>query len=519
MIGLRPRRTGGNGSGRQAAPRAIIDIGSNTVRLVIYGGAPRAPTVLFNEKVVAQLGLGVGRDGRLTEEGMTLATQGLARFAAILRDLDITTVDTVATAAVREAANGEAFLDRVRGTGLSPRVLSGMEEAEASAQGVIGAFSSARGIVADLGGGSLELVQVGSDRVENGTTLKLGTLRLAELRQAHGTDLRKAIGQQLKGWTGATGLPLYLVGGTWRAMAVYCMDRAHYPLTDPHGYALSPDDAKSLADTLATASAARLADVDRVSTMRAGKLPDAAVLLQALLKRLSPSRLVFSSWGLREGLLYASLSPAARAQDPLLAGILDFGAANGVPPLLATRVAGWTTGAIPNPGAGDERVRLAATTLALAAMGIEPNLRTQHAVEWALFKRWIGIGGPERAMLAATICGNGNVAELPAELFRLATPQQLERAFGWGLAIRLGRRLGAGALPALEASRLTVEGGELRLFIADTHRALFGQPTEKDMRLLAERFGLGWAVTIGGSRVAGAPPPQRTPRRVGAERV
>jgi exopolyphosphatase/guanosine-5'-triphosphate,3'-diphosphate pyrophosphatase len=503
VIGRLSRRSGGNGSNRQPAPRAIIDIGSNTVRLVIYGGAPRAPTVLFNEKVVAQLGLGVGRDGRLAEAGMTLALQGLARFAAILRDLGIETVDTVATAAVREAANSAEFLNRVRETGLSPRVLSGAEEAEASAQGVLGAFPGASGIVADLGGGSLELVQVGAGQFERGTTLKLGTLRLAEMRQAHGADMRKVIGQQFKSWSGEPGQPLYLVGGTWRAMAVYCMNRADYPLTDPHDYELSPAEAKSLADTLGAASPARLADGDRISTMRAGKLPDAAVLLHALLKRLAPSRLIFSSWGLREGLLYASLSPAARAQDPLLAGIMDFGASNGVPPVLATRVAGWTAGAIPAPGAGDERLRLAATTLALAAMDVEPNLRTQHAIEWALFKRWVSISASERAMLAATICGNGNVSDLPAELFRLATPQQLERAFAWGLAIRLCRRLGAGALPSLEASRLTVEDGQLRLFIAGSHRALFSQPTEKDLRLLADRLGLRGAVTIG-STDAGA---------------
>lgn len=515
MIGRLSRRTGGNGSGRQPAPRAIIDIGSNTVRLVIYGGAPRAPTVLFNEKVVAQLGLGVGRGGQLAESGMALALQGLARFAAILRDLRIEMVDTVATAAVREAANGEAFLDRVRETGLSPRVLSGAEEAEASAQGVLGAFPKASGIVADLGGGSLELVQVGGGRSERGTTLKLGTLRLAEMRQAHGADMRKVIGQLLKGWQGETGLPLYLVGGTWRAMATYCMNRAQYPLTDPHGYELAPTEAKSLADALASASPARLADGDRISTMRAGKLPDAAVLLQALLKRLTSSQLVFSSWGLREGLLYTALAPAARAQDPLLAGIMDFGAANGVPPVLATRVAGWTAGAIPAPGAGNERLRLAATTLALAAMNVEPNLRTQHAIEWALFKRWIGVSGAERAMMAATICGNGNVSELPPELARLATPQQLERAFAWGLAIRLCRRLGAGALPALEASRLTVEDGELRLFIADSHRALFSQPTVKDLRLLADRLGLRGTVSIGDAERDSV----ATARPTGVERV
>lgn len=497
MIAPGSRRKGGSGPAGHGDRRAIIDIGSNTVRVVIYGGAARAPSVLFNEKVVAQLGSGIGRNGRLAENSMSLALKGLARFAALLRDLSIRQVDTVATAAVREAENGAAFLEQVRALGLEPRVLSGAQEAEASAWGVAGAFPGAVGTVADLGGGSLELVQLAEGGVERSTSLPLGTLRLAGLRKKHGGEYRKAVAQQVKGWAGRADQPLYLVGGTWRAMAVYCMGQADHPLTDPHGYRLDGKEARGLADTLADASPAKLAALPRVSTMRAGKLPDAAVLLQVLLKRLAPSQLVFSSWGLREGLLFGSLPPAARAQDPLLAGIMEFGAGHGVPPPLATRVAGWTAGALRAQAPGSERLRLAATTLALAAMQVEPNLRVQHAVEWALFKRWIAITGAERAMLAATICGNGNVSELPAELAQLASASDLERAFAWGLAIRLCRRLGAGSLQALEASRLWVDGDTLRLVVADSHRALYGQPTEKDLRLLAARLGLDHAVEFG----------------------
>lgn len=481
-------------SGVRASARAIIDIGSNTVRLVVYGGAPRAPTVLFNEKVVAQLGLGVAQTGRLSDASMALAFDGLARFAVILRDLGIERVDTVATAAVREAANGPAFLDRLRAIGLRPRILSGEEEAEASAMGVIGAFPGAAGIVADLGGGSLELVRVAGGAAERGISLPLGTLRLAELRGRHGADTRKALGQALKAWNGPAGGTLFLVGGTWRAMAIHALEQSQHDLTDPHGVSLGAEQAKTLAETLRVAAPPRLAAMPRISNMRAGKLPDAGLLLQALLRRLRPDRVVFSSWGLREGLLYASLSPAERTADPLLAGMAEFGAAQRVPPLLATRIAGWTAGAIRASAAGHERLRLAATTLALASMDVEPNLRVQHAVEWALFKRWVAITGAERAMLAATVCGNGNVAQLPPELRRLATAEELDRAFAWGLAIRLCRRLGAGSPQSLEASRLEIADDRLRLTVAESHRALCTAPVTKDLRLLAERLGLGWTM-------------------------
>lgn len=503
MIGTWPMRSGANGSG-QPEPRAIIDIGSNTVRLVIYGGAPRAPRVLFNEKVVAQLGLGVALDGRLSGESMELAHRALARFALILRDANIRNVHTVATAAVREAINRDEFMQLLEGLNLRPSILSGEEEARMSALGVIGAFPSGEGIVADLGGGSLELVRIADGATEGGISLPLGTLRLAEARHQRGGDLRKTVTQSLKQWDGGTAQTLYLVGGTWRALATFALEQDQHPLSDPHGIVLSAKEARSLTERLLTLAPDRISDVDRVSSMRAVKLPDAAVLLQALLKRTAAERLVFSSWGLREGVLFSALPPLVRAQDPLLAGIAAFGQDHGIAPTLAAQVAGWTAGAIPAQHRGQERLRLAATTLALASMRIEPNLRNNQAVEWALYKRWITTTATERALLAAAICGNGNCA-MPDEIALLATPEQLDGAYAWGLAIRLCRRLGAGSPQSLEASRLSIDGGRLLLTVAENHRALVGQPTEKDLRLLAARLRLDRALEFspaaGGERV------------------
>ena len=483
--------------------RAIIDIGSNTVRLVVYGGTMRAPTVLLNEKVTAKLGREIAATGRLAEEAMALALRGLKRFALLLRDLGISDIDTVATAAVRDATNGPEFVEELRGIGLNPRVISGEQEALLSAHGVIGAFPAARGIVADLGGGSLELVRVSAGQTDGASTLPLGTLRLPDYRKDGRAEMKKALDKVIRkgGWD-LSGSPrqangaLYLVGGTWRAMAVFAMAARAYPLSDPHGFELDAASAQALAETLAASENETIRGRERISSMRAEKLPDAAVLLQALLARLAPERVVFSSWGLREGLLYDRLAAHSRAQDPLLAGIAVFASHRGSEPTLATRMAAWTLDAAPAREHGSERLRLAATMLALAAMQIEPNIRLPQAISWALHKRWIGIDGTGRAMLAAAISANGNQLNLNARVRALASAEALEEAARWGLALRIARRLGACSRRSLEVSRLVVEDGALVLRLAQSHTALAGPSTEKDMKLLAGRLGLAWRVDI-----------------------
>ena len=477
--------------------RAIIDIGSNTVRLVVYGGARRAPIVLLNEKIAAQLGKQVSVDGSMSAEAMDIAYGALSRYALLLNDLDVPRVDVVATAAVREASNGASFLSRIEDLGFAPRVLTGAEEAAMSAYGVLGAFPWARGTVADLGGGSLELVRLDDGVPTRAETLPLGTLKLARLREQDPDAWPKSIGKTLKGVARPEpGQPLYLVGGTFRAMAVLAMEWTGSVLSDPHGLSTRPEDALPLVKRMAKTDPDALADHPRISSMRAAKLPDAAALLLALLKSVDPSRIVFSSWGLREGLLYHDLPPAVRGQDPLLAGVAHFGTTRGAPPMLAARIAGWTVAAAPTNGDGSERLRLAATTLALASMQIEPNLRLRVGTEWALHKRWLAIKPYERAMLAATIAANGNNCDLDDTLRDLASEAQLEEAICWGLGVRLCRRLGGSSRKSLQASALRIENDVLVLRLEESRQVLFGAPSEKDLKLLGTRLGLDYDVSI-----------------------
>ncbi|HEU4651007.1 MAG TPA: Ppx/GppA family phosphatase, partial [Croceibacterium sp.] len=309
----------------------MIDIGSNTVRMVVYRGSQRAPDVWLNERVSARLGRDLASTGRMPDKAIDYALGALARYATILRDLGIDDVQTVATAAVRDAANGAEFLDRVRAVGLAPRLLTGEEEAMGSAFGVIGAIPGARGTVCDLGGGSLELVMIENDDCHDGCSLPLGTLRLPALRQKGSAAFRKAVEREMArvGWAAAHPGPLYMVGGTWRALAAYALRTSDHPLTDPHAFALDTAEADRIARKVARLDPEVLAPIPGISALRAAGLPDAAAMLRIMLAELQPEGVVFSSWGLREGLLFQRLSPAARQQDPLLAGVTQFAAPRG----------------------------------------------------------------------------------------------------------------------------------------------------------------------------------------------
>jgi exopolyphosphatase / guanosine-5'-triphosphate,3'-diphosphate pyrophosphatase len=457
------------GSDNELRPdRAVIDIGSNTVRLVMYAGSQRTPRTWLNEKVAARLGRDLSETGTMPGKAVDQALAALARYALVLADHRIGDVQTVATAAVRDADNGTEFLEKVRALGLSPRLLSGEDEAQGSAFGVIGAFPGARGTVADLGGGSLELVMVEDEDCHDGCSLPLGTLRLPALRKRGPDGFRKAIEKELAnaGWAATHPGPLYMVGGTWRALAAYAMDVWEYPLTDPHAYTLSPDDAENVARDVAKMTPDMLSAKPGISASRAAGLPDAAAMLRVMLAELEPESVVFSSWGLREGLLFQRLAPDVRAQDPLLEAVAEFAGPRGASRQMGESIAAWTAEAVGGGGEKTEKLRLAATLLCLAAVHVEPNLRVRHAFEWAMDKRWVGLDAEGRARIAAALLAACGKAAPPAELERLATAEALHEAIGWGLAIRLARRLGAGSDAALRVCRLERTKGKLALVVS-----------------------------------------------------
>jgi len=276
-------------------PVAIIDIGSNSVRLVVYSGATRIPSVIFNEKVLAGLGRGVGETGAIAPEAEARALAALERFRFLVRQMKVVRTRTVATAAVREASNGAAFLAKVQRLGLDPRILSGDEEGKRAGQGVLSAIPEADGVVGDLGGGSLELVEVAGGRVLRSASLPLGVLRLDTMIEKG--NLARKVGKAVAaaGFEGAcAGRPFYLVGGSWRALARLDMALAENPLPVTHQYALPVDRPRWLREALDGARP-HPHDLPAVSVARFPTLPNANALLEVLVGLLDPDRLIVSA--------------------------------------------------------------------------------------------------------------------------------------------------------------------------------------------------------------------------------
>lgn len=478
----------GQKSARDTALQAVIDIGSNTVRLVIFGGDTRVPTVVLNEKVQARLGKGLAAGGKLSGKSMATALKALRRFALILQARAISQVHTVATAAVRDAANGDEFLAQVKELGLNPRLLSGEEEALTSALGIAGAFPDARGVVADLGGGSLELVHIGGWAREHGSSLPLGTLRLPGLRSAAPQKFRRET-EQVIAATGSRCQPgeaLYLVGGSFRALARYYLHTTHSPLDDPHGFEMPTDKARALCRSLQRS--APLQAVPGVSTARLNVLQDTAALLEPLIVATKAERLIFSGWGLREGVVLEGLTPSERQRDPFVCSALGFAGMLGVTGLLPRQTAQWLNPALAAECIPQERI-VAVAALALALRTIEPNLRSATAINWALHKRWIGLDGTGRAMLAACLLASTN-RSVPDELRTLAKPSQIHAAITCGIAMRLCWRITGFAPSLLSAIKLHKENSALELWVSESASALLSDSVERDLNQLSRHLGI-----------------------------
>lgn len=480
-------------AGRDEPRTAIIDIGSNSIRLVVYQGPVRLPAILFNEKVLAGLGRSLAASGTIDDTAMALARTALTRFAALVREMSVDVVRTVATAAVRDASNGGELIALATAAGLTVEILSGEEEAEGAGLGVLSGIPGADGIVGDLGGGSLELVRVRDGAVHERVSFPLGVLRIGALREKRRLERRVRDLLKEAGWTGAgKGLPLYLVGGSWRALARLDMETTQYPLPIIHQYAMSPATVTRLRRTLSHVGKARLKAVPGLSSGRIPTLSDAAALLGVLLRHLRSSGTIVSSYGLREGLLYAALPPAVRAQDPLIVAARDEGARSGRFAEHGDLLDRWIAPLFADDRAYEARLRHAACLLADVGWRANPEFRAERGMEIALHGNWVGIDGRGRAMLAQALWTSlGGSTASPAPLPALAGESVLMRAKQWGLAIRLGQRLSAGIAGPLERSSLSAGDDGLLLGLPGDDAGLYGEAVEKRHRALAAALGRG----------------------------
>ncbi|HEU4968729.1 Ppx/GppA family phosphatase [Sphingomonas sp.] len=475
----------------RAAKSAIIDIGSNSIRLVVYGGPARIPATMFNEKIMAGLGRSLDATGAIPKASIDAALRALARFKLLSDEMRIERLRIVGTAAVRDATNGAELVARAAELGLTVELLSGQEEAEAAALGVLSAIPDADGLVGDLGGGSLELTRIAGGRVLDRASFPLGVLRIAGLDGRKGA-LDSAVSEHFARapWLKqARGLPLYLVGGSWRALARIDMALSGYPLPIVHQYVMAPGSAARLARTVAQSSREQLRLVPSLSGSRIAMLGEASAMLSVLVRELQSKSLTVSAYGLREGLLFGDLPDGIRAEDPLIAACREEADVQGRFPEHGELLDRWIAPLFPKNT--DARLRLAACLLGDTGWRANPEFRAERAFETGAHGNWVGIDARGRVLLGqALFTAFGGGAGSLGALATLAGENDVRRAVRWGLAIRLGQRLSGGVAGPLRRSSLKVEGRALCLSLPGQDRGLFGEAVEKRFRQLADAMGL-----------------------------
>ncbi len=316
------REHGEFGRSSELEPIGVVDIGSNSVRLVVYEGAVRSPTPIFNEKVLCGLGRQVGSTGHLGAESIACALQALSRFKAIARILDVKNIWAIATAACRDASDGPDFIARgEKALGAKIQILSGQREAELAANGIMMGFRAPDGFAGDLGGGSLEIIEVKGEALRQSVTLPLGGLRLldaADGRIDEAIDIADTQIARVAWLESGRGRTFYAVGGTWRAIARLHMERTGYPLHVMHGYMMPTEEAIDFCEEIRKAKKlSAMPGIEEISRPRREVLPYGALVLERLLKKLEPAAVHFSVFGIREGLVYSLLSEPERRKDPL----------------------------------------------------------------------------------------------------------------------------------------------------------------------------------------------------------
>lgn len=499
--GFEPGPCGGGG-----APVAIVDIGSNSVRLVAYQSLSRALTPIFNEKAMCALGAGVFTTGRLQRDGVEKALKALRRYKALCQTMGIGDVEVIATAAARDAENGAAFLaDAGAAIGRGVTLLSGRREAELSALGVISAIHEPDGVVGDMGGGSLELIDVKGAALGKGVTLPLGGLALMDASRRSMRDAiriaRKAIAEtgpleQLRGRA------FYAVGGTWRALARLHMRQTHYPLDVMHNYRIHTGEAADFSGLIERIDSEAPMELASVSAARRPLLAYGAIVLDEIIRHARPREIVISAAGVREGLLYDRLTEAERRADPLLCAARELDALLSRAPAYGDDLIAWTNAFMASSELDEThdetRLRHAACLLSDVGWRAHPDYRAQQAMNIVTYGAFVGVDHPGRAFLALAVVfrhqGPDGEATFPARA--LLTPRLLLRARVLGAAMRVAYHLSASMPGVLPQAPLRVCAGRLVLSVPASRAELVSDRLSSRLKTLGRLLGVEAAVVV-----------------------
>ena len=472
----------------------VIDIGSNSIRLVVYDGVKRTPLPLFNEKIFCGLGRGLASTGRLHPEGREQAEACIKRFLALVRIMDVVELQIIATAAVRDASDGAQFVESLeRAHNIHINVVSGIKEARLAGAGVASSIYRPSGLAGDLGGGSIELIGMHENAWSDQTTLPIGPLRLLDASKGEPARMRKLIAEAMadETWLArANPLHFYAIGGSFRAIAHIHMAMEAYPLDIVHHYTIKngPGLRKLLKD-ISQSSPGELAKMPGAPGKRESALVPASLVLEHILELTHPVDVIFSASGIREGFLYEKLSPMVKSEDPLIASATDLAAQNGRQPGYAHEMFDWMAPAFEPETETDRRLRLAACIVSEIAWRIHPEYRA----EWAFFRilqsTLTGLSHGERVTLALALYHRYQ--------FKLKHDWPVltllrERDFAWarltGQAANLAFQLSGGMAGNLDKAQLQTEKGVPTLAFEPEAEALMSDSIQKRLQGLGDVY-------------------------------
>jgi exopolyphosphatase/guanosine-5'-triphosphate,3'-diphosphate pyrophosphatase len=481
---------------RELGPVGVVDIGSNSVRLIVYETPGRSPTPIFNEKILCGLGRSLASTGSLDPKSVERALRALRRFRALIDQLGVKRVEAIATAAAREAVNGPEFIaDAEHILEREITVLSGPKEAELAALGVISGIQAADGFAGDLGGGSLELIDVRGGSPGESCTLPLGGLRLIDVAGGNLKKARELVDAELAKveWLKkGRGRDFYAIGGTWRALARLHMNQTNYPLSVMHNYRMAAADALRFASVLDHQSQGSLAGIRDLSSARRETLPYGALVLEGIIKLMKPRAVVVSACGIREGLLYSLLDENEKNKDPLIAACSDIARRQSRSIEGAYELCFWTDalfrGAGPDETPEQRRLRHAACLLSDIGWRAHPDYRGIQSLNLVAHGTFVGVDHPGRAFLALTVYyrNEGLVKDEPSQrLIELVDKGMVKRARILGAAFRAAHMVSAGMPGVLTNAPITYEGNRLVWTLPEPYSNLEGERVERRLKVLA----------------------------------
>lgn len=479
---------------------AVVDIGSSSVRMVVYDTPARLPVPIFNEKADCGLVRGLAKTGKLNKKGVDRARAALARFIRLANVMEVERLEILATAAVREADDGLKFVEEIEaGFNVSVQILSGAEEARLSALGLLIGVPKADGLLGDLGGGSLDLIGLDKGQFSDNATLPLGHLRLPD---AAGGDIRKAapmveqyFGEHewLKNIRGRT---LFAVGGSWRVLARIFIEQTKYPIHIIDGFTMSYSDLRHLCQVLSGLSKETMQQMP-IPRRRVETLPFAALAMDRLLNVARPEKIVFSGFGMREGQMIKGLPPEIRTQDPLVAGCETLAERTGRFTLTGAELRDWMSPLFPKETPRHARLRYVACLLSDIGWTEHPDYRAEHAFFRVLRLPYAGLTHLDRAFLAKAVFVryNGD-PETPfaAPVLHLLDDEDRRIANAIGLALRLAHTVSGSAPGLIGRTVLKPSGTKLFLRLPVKDRLVFtGDSVERRLKTLASVLGYAGA--------------------------